>query len=117
MTMPAIDIVDAEKLKTTETIRSLAAEADEFEGYLNPHAARIAVIADQIARAFNLGSRDRLSLRVAALAHDLGEVVMARDYIRQSGALSEDERIDLARHHCSASAKLLRRAPIAARNC
>lgn len=98
MTIPAIDTVDTEKLKTIETIRSLAAEADEFEGYLNPHAARIAVIADQIARAFHLGSRDRFSLRVAALAHDLGEVVMARDYIRRSGALSEDERIDLARH-------------------
>jgi HD-GYP domain-containing protein (c-di-GMP phosphodiesterase class II) len=98
MKTPAIETVDTEKLKTIESIRSLAAEADEFEGYLNPHAARIAVIADQIARAFNLGSRDRFSLRVAALAHDLGEVVMDRDYIRRSGSLSEDERIDLARH-------------------
>ena len=98
MTIPAIDIVDTEKLKTIETIRSLAAEADEFEGYLNPHAARIAVIADQIARAFNLGSRDRFSLRVAALAHDFGELAMARDYIRRPDSLSEDDRIDLARH-------------------
>src|SRR5215831_6856639 len=98
MTMPAIDTVDAEKLTTIETIRNLAAAADEFEGYLNPHAARIAVIADQIARGFNLGSRDRSSLRTAALAHDLGEVVMGRDYLRRPGPLSEDERIDLARH-------------------
>src|SRR5260370_33449925 len=94
MTIPAIDTVDTEKLKTIETIRSLAAEADEFEGNLNPHAARIAVIADKIARAFNLGSRDHFSVPVAALAHALGERVVARQYILRSVALSGCQRID-----------------------
>jgi len=37
-------------------------------------------------------------LRTAALAHDLGEVVMNRDYMRGRHSLSDDERIDLARH-------------------
>lgn len=95
---PAIDSFDSEKLTTIEAFRSLAVEADEFERYANPHAARIAVIADQIAKSFQLGARDRFSLRVAALAHDLGEVAMARDYIQRPGALAEDERLDLARH-------------------
>src|SRR5712691_1995901 len=93
-----IDGIDSDQLTAMEVFRDLSAGADEFEGYANPHAGRIAVIADQIGRSFNLGSRDRLSLRVAALAHDLGEVAMARDYIQRPGALSEDERIDLARH-------------------
>jgi HD-GYP domain-containing protein (c-di-GMP phosphodiesterase class II) len=93
-----IDAIDSNQINAIETFRSLSASADEFEGYANPHASRIAVIADQIGRAFNLGSRDRYSLRVAALAHDLGEMIMDRDYIRQPGPLSEDERIDLARH-------------------
>jgi HD-GYP domain-containing protein (c-di-GMP phosphodiesterase class II) len=96
--MPTIDTFDSDKLNTTETFRGLAIEADEFEGYPNPHAARIVVIADQLARSFNLGGRDRFSLRAAALLHDLGEVAMAREYIQRPGSLTDEERIDLARH-------------------
>src|SRR6266513_2513441 len=96
--MPAIETFDSDKLNTIETFRTLSVEADEFECYQNPHAARIAVIADQLARSFNLGARDRFSLRVAALLHDLGEVAMARDYIQRPGSLTAEERIDLARH-------------------
>jgi HD-GYP domain-containing protein (c-di-GMP phosphodiesterase class II) len=93
-----IEAIDSDQQTVIEVFRNLSAGADEFEGYANPHAGRIAVIADQIGRSFNLGSRDRFSLRLAALAHDLGEMVMNRDYIRRAGTLSDDERIDLARH-------------------
>ena len=93
-----IEAIDSDQINALEVFRDLSASADEFEGYAHPHGGRIAVIADQIGRSFNLGSRDRFSLRVAALAHDLGEVVMNRDYIRRPDILSEDERIDLARH-------------------
>src|SRR6267154_2449442 len=93
-----IDAIDSDQLAALEVFRDLSAGADEFEGYANPHAGRIAVIADQLGRSFNLGARDRFSLRIAALAHDLGETVMNRDYIRRAGTLSDDERIDLARH-------------------
>ena len=96
--MPLIENIDTDQLATIEIFKGLAADADAFEGYPHPHAARVAVIADQIGKSFNLGARDRFSLRIAALAHDLGEAVMARDYIQRDGPLSEDERIDLARH-------------------
>jgi HD-GYP domain-containing protein (c-di-GMP phosphodiesterase class II) len=96
--MPSIDTNETEQLAVLEVFKNLSAGADEFERYPNPHAGRIAAIADQIGRSFSLGTRDRFSLRVAALAHDLGEMVMDRDYIRRSGTLSEDERLDLARH-------------------
>src|SRR6266446_7662776 len=94
----SFDAIDSDQLTAIEVFRDLGGGADEFEGYANPHAGRIAAIADQIGRSFNLGSRDRFSLRIAALAHDLGEMVMDRDYIRRRGTLSDDERIDLARH-------------------
>ena len=93
-----IEAIDSDQLTAIEVFRNLSASADEFEGYANPHAGRIAVIADQIGRSFNLGSRDRFSLRIAALGHDLGEIVMNRDYIKRAGTLSDEERIDLARH-------------------
>jgi HD-GYP domain-containing protein (c-di-GMP phosphodiesterase class II) len=96
--MSLIDSLDAGQLATIEIFRDLSADADRFEQYPNPHAGRVATIADEIGKAFSLGARDRFSLRVAALAHDLGEAAMTRDYIQRRGPLSDDERIDLQRH-------------------
>lgn len=92
-----IDFPENERV-AGEAFMRLATAADEFEGYANPHAARIAKLADALAKSFHLAQQDRAALRLAALAHDLGEVAMERDYIKRAGALTEDERIDLARH-------------------
>jgi len=81
-----------------EAFQQLAKTSDRFEQYENPHASRITAIADELAKIFHLARHDRGSLRVAALLHDLGEVAMERDYIQRAGTLSEDERLDLARH-------------------
>ncbi len=81
-----------------ETFEQLAAATDDFEVYARPHATRLAKLADQLANLFSLGAYDRFSLRIAALAHDLGEAAMERDYIKRAGTLSAEERQDLARH-------------------
>lgn len=92
-----LDFSENERI-TGEAFMRLATAADEFEGYAQPHAARIAKLADALAKQFNLAQHDRGSLKLAALAHDLGEVAMERNYIKRKGALTEDERLDLARH-------------------
>ncbi|MEO8074587.1 MAG: HD domain-containing phosphohydrolase [Acidobacteriota bacterium] len=79
-------------------ILKIATGVDEFEGYAHSHAPRIAVLADALAQKFNLASHDRSSLRQAAMVHDLGELVMNRDYIKSSRMLREDERVDMQRH-------------------
>ncbi|HEX8423894.1 MAG TPA: hypothetical protein VF634_10810, partial [Pyrinomonadaceae bacterium] len=66
-----------------EAFTRLAATADEFEGYAHPHAERIATLSGELAKLFGLGRADRASLRLAALAHDFGEMAMKRDYIRR----------------------------------
>ncbi|MEP7039930.1 MAG: HD domain-containing phosphohydrolase, partial [Acidobacteriota bacterium] len=81
-----------------EKLLKLAAAADKFESYAHSHAERIAALADALAQKFNFAAHDRLSLRQAALVHDIGEVVMNRDYIKSSQKLREDERVDLQRH-------------------
>jgi HD-GYP domain-containing protein (c-di-GMP phosphodiesterase class II) len=81
-----------------EAFQKLAQTSDRFEQYENPHASRVAAIADELAKIFHLARHDRGSLRVASLLHDLGEVAMEREYIQRAGSLSEDERVDLARH-------------------
>lgn len=83
---------------TSDAFQQLAAATDEFERYKNPHAMRIGRIADEIAKRFQLAAQDRRSLRIAALLHDLGEAAMERDYIQRAGMLTDEERIDLARH-------------------
>lgn len=84
--------------KHVDAFTQLASATDEFEQYKTLHAVRIAELADEIAQHFLLASRDRRSLRAAALLHDLGEAAMERDYIQRAAGLSDEERIDLARH-------------------
>ena len=81
-----------------EVFLTIARKTDEFEAYSHGHAQRVATVADEIGKIFNLASKDRHSLRVAALLHDLGEASMERDYIKRSGSLTDEERLDLARH-------------------
>ncbi len=81
-----------------EAYLQLAAAADRFEQYSNHHAARIAAIADEIAKTFRMAPQDRRWLRTAAYTHDLGEVAMEREYIQRAGSLTDEERLDLARH-------------------
>jgi HD-GYP domain-containing protein (c-di-GMP phosphodiesterase class II) len=95
MVVHRTDLIDR---RADEAFLHLAVTADRFERYARPHAARIVSIADAIASAFQLARHDRGSLRTAALLHDLGEVAMERDYIQRGGPLTEEERIDLARH-------------------
>ena len=90
-----IDLIDS---SAAEAFIQLAKTTDKFERYENAHAQRVAVIADEIAQQFHLARHDRGSLYAAALLHDLGEVAMERDYIQATGPLSQEERIDLARH-------------------
>lgn len=81
-----------------EQLLKMAALTDDFEGYIHPHAARMAVLADAVSQKFNLAQHDRHSLRHACLVHDIGEVVMNRDYITSVRILKEDERVDMQRH-------------------
>lgn len=84
--------------KIDEEFLKIARITDDFEGYEHPHASRIARIADGLAENFNFALQDRLFLRQAALIHDIGEVVMNRDYIKSRRILGRDERIDMQRH-------------------
>ena len=71
---------------------------DEFEGYARPHGASMASVCEALASHFNLASADRLFLMQAAYLHDVGEVVMEREYIASNRILSAEERLDMQRH-------------------
>ena len=81
-----------------EKLLEISTEMDEFEGYMHAHGLRIAAIADAVGKSFNLAAHDRFFMQQAALVHDIGEVVMNRDYIKENRYLTEAERIDMQRH-------------------
>jgi HD-GYP domain-containing protein (c-di-GMP phosphodiesterase class II) len=96
--MSALSMETEKDRAAAEAYLQLAAAADRFEQYANPHAVRIAAIADEIAKTFHMAPQDRRLLRIAAYTHDLGEVAMEREYIQRAGYLTDEERLDLARH-------------------
>ena len=81
-----------------EKLLELSSQIDAFERYSHAHGLRVAEIADSIAVKFNISEHDRFVLQQAALLHDLGEMVMNRDYISASRELSDGERHDMQRH-------------------
>lgn len=76
----------------------IAIEIDRVEGYSEPHAIAIAWTAEKIGARMGLHGVDLTALKFAALAHDLGERAMRRNYLLQPGALSWEETLDLWRH-------------------
>ncbi len=91
--------LSAKEAGLDEQLQKIARAIDEFEGYPFPHATRIAEVANALAqKRFNFASHDLLSLRQAALLHDIGEMTMNRDYIKANRVLRPDERIDMQRH-------------------
>lgn len=81
-----------------EKLLELAAEIDAFEGYDHAHGLRIAEIAERLGHHFNMAAHDRFFMQQAALVHDIGEMTMAREYIKDRRSLTEEERLDLQRH-------------------
>jgi HD-GYP domain-containing protein (c-di-GMP phosphodiesterase class II) len=97
--MSSILLTTNDEERTLENIMlRIATEADMFEAYSHPHATRVARIADELAQRFSLARQDRFSLRLAALAHDIGELKMGREYIRRRSKLSDEETLDMMRH-------------------
>ena len=94
-----IEIMREESEPAANTrLLAIANEIDRFEGYSEPHCTRIAEIAEAIGRKFNLASHDRFIMRQAALAHDIGELAMNRDYIGVNRGLTSAEMLDMHRH-------------------
>ena len=88
----------AAEIHFDEKLIALSNQMDAYEGYTRPHGVRVAAIADTLGRSFNLASHDRRLLQQAGLIHDIGEVVMNREYFKRNHILGAEEKLDLQRH-------------------
>lgn len=89
---------EIETVSFESKLLNVAALVDKFEGYGNPHASRIATLSVKVAEKFNVSSHDLKSLYQSALVHDIGEMIMNRDYIQTNKILTDQERADMRRH-------------------
>ena len=96
--IPVMEPMLAKDSNFDEKLLELSSEMDTFEGYSHAHGLRIAAIADAIGKSFNLATHDRFFMQQAALLHDIGELAMNRDYIRQNREITPAERLDMQRH-------------------
>jgi len=81
-----------------DRLLKMALETDRVEGYTEPHAVMIARLAETIGREMGLHGADLSALKFAALAHDIGERGMKRNYLLSPNVLTWEERLDLWRH-------------------
>jgi hypothetical protein len=81
-----------------DRLLKIAIETDRVEGYTEPHAIAIARMAEKIGARMGLHGVDLTALKFAALAHDLGERAMKRNYLLRPSVLSWEETLDLWRH-------------------
>lgn len=81
-----------------DRLLKIAVETDRIEGYSEPHAIAIARMAEKIGAMMGLHGIDLTALKFAALAHDLGERAMKRNYLVRPGQLRWEETLDLWRH-------------------
>lgn len=81
-----------------ERLLKMALETDRVEGYTEPHAVMIARLAETIGVQMGLHGTDLSALKFAALAHDIGERGMKRNYLLQPNPLSWEETLDMWRH-------------------
>jgi len=81
-----------------DRLLKIAVEIDRVEGYSDAHAIAVARMAEKIGALMGLHGVDLTALKFAALAHDLGERAMKRNYLLRPSVLSWEETLDLWRH-------------------
>jgi hypothetical protein len=103
-----------------DRLLKLALETDRVEGYTEPHAVMIARLSETIGQKMGLHGTDLSALKFAALAHDIGERGMKRNYLLGPNTLTWEERLDSWRHpilgeQAAAEMKLSRQAQLLVR--
>jgi putative nucleotidyltransferase with HDIG domain len=86
---------------------ALSAAIEARDPYARGHSSRVTVFARAMARSLRL-DKDRVAvLRLGALLHDVGKLVVPSAVLLKRGPLTEEE-LGLMRRHPAAGARMLR---------
>jgi putative nucleotidyltransferase with HDIG domain len=84
--------------ETQQILIALAKSIQERDSITYEHSRRVALYAQQLARAIGWARHEARDLALAALVHDLGKTWIGNDILNKSAALSLEERRLIERH-------------------
>jgi putative nucleotidyltransferase with HDIG domain len=76
------------------TISRALEERDQTNG----HGARVAALAEPVARRLGWDAERLAALRCGALLHDIGKISVRAELLRKTGPLTIDERLEVETH-------------------
>jgi len=88
--------------RQTSSMRTLVATLvqllDKHDPYSAFHSARVAEVANAVAKAMNLSAQECKTLDLAAALSNIGKVMLPKDLLLKTGSLTDEERQLLAGH-------------------
>jgi len=86
---------------------AMVSAMDAHESYLEGHSERVAILSCDTAGVLGLGADEINEIKLAALLHDIGEIIIPRQILQKTTPLTDDE-IKLIREHPKTSADFVR---------
>jgi diguanylate cyclase (GGDEF)-like protein/putative nucleotidyltransferase with HDIG domain len=93
-------------------ITSLCVALEAKDPSIRAHAERCARYSTELAAELGLGQQEIADLKLAALLHDIGKVVVPDHILQKPGPLSQEE-MDIMRHHPLHGASILSQVSVA----
>jgi len=88
----------AGNLVSVAALDTFAAAMEVRDPSLAGHAARVADVADSVARRLGLGAAELAALRVGATIHDVGKINVRPEVLHKDGRLEPSERAEIEAH-------------------
>jgi len=106
------EITSGEHLPDLAYLGGLASLIDSAEGYASPHSIVMAQNAAEIGRRIGIAEPGILSIRLAALLHDCGQINLPRDIFKKNGPLTPEDWFLVKTHPLLGELALRRAVPI-----
>lgn len=102
-------VESANRLKTSmlQTVRALCATVEKRDPYVIGHQDRVAELAASIGQCMGLDEHRIEGLRLAAIVHDIGKIMVPSEILNKPGRLSEPE-FEIIKAHVEAGYDILK---------
>ena len=94
-------------------VTELVGQVDAADPTQAGHSLRVAALATMLGSSIGMGARELRDLRIAALLHDVGKILVPSDILRKEGPLSATET-STVRRHAVLGGMILRKIPVLA---
>lgn len=94
-------------------VAELVGQVDAADPSQAGHSLRVAALATMLGSSIGMNARELRDLRIAALLHDVGKILVPADALRKEGPLSATET-SAVRRHAVLGGMILRKIPVLA---